>query len=220
MSEELWFSNNYSDMSRQNGMDVGFEFEFRCQRCSETWRSGFTPYKLAKASGWLRQATELASGASSRIGWDASNAAQGLSEAGWSRGRDAAFKKAIADAAGHFHRCAKCTSHVCNQCWNTERGLCLNCAPDLASNVESARASGLVEAAVQSAQAYGGEQAAHVDVTTQHQLVCPQCHAETHGGKFCPECGHKVSAATNCAACSSEIPSGARFCPECGAPAI
>ena len=23
MSEELWFSNNYSDLSRQNGQDIG-----------------------------------------------------------------------------------------------------------------------------------------------------------------------------------------------------
>jgi primosomal protein N' len=26
-------------------------------------------------------------------------------------------------------------------------------------------------------------------VSTGHQLVCPQCDSETHGGKFCPECG-------------------------------
>jgi hypothetical protein len=213
MSEELWFSDNYSDISRQSGMDAGFEFEFRCQRCSQTWRSGFTPYKLAKASGWLHQATELAS---SRLGYDASNAAQSLSDAGWSRGRDAAFKKAIQEASTHFHRCAKCTNQVCGQCWNAQAGLCLNCAPDLASNVESARAQGLVESAVQSAHSYGGEQAAQVDVTTTHQLSCPQCRAETHGAKFCPECGHRLDVAVNCPSCSAQIPPGARFCGECG----
>ena len=216
MSEMLWFSNNYSDMSRQNGQDIGFEFEFRCQRCAETWRSGFTPYKLGKASGWLRQASELASGATGRIGWDASNAAQNLSEAGWSRGRDAAFKKAIEDAASYFHRCAKCTSHVCAQCWNTERGLCFNCAPDLASNVESARAQGYVSAASDSARDYGASQAAQVDVTVEHQLACPECRAETHGAKFCPQCGHHLGLATNCPSCSTVIPAGAKFCPECG----
>jgi len=213
MSEELWFSNNYSDMSRQSGMDAGFEFEFRCQRCSQTWRSGFTAYKLAKASGWLHQATELAS---SRLGYDASNAAQNLSDAGWSRGRDAAFKKAIVEASTHFHRCAKCTNQVCGQCWNAQAGLCLTCAPDLASNVESARATGYVQAAVQSAQSYGGEQAAQYDVATPHQLSCPQCRAETHGAKFCPECGHRLAVDVNCPSCSAHIPAGARFCPECG----
>lgn len=216
MSEMLWFSNNYSDMSRQNGQDIGFEFEFRCQRCSETWRSGFTPYKLGKASGWLRQASELASGATGRFGYDASNAAQNLSEAGWSHGRDAAFKKAIQEASAYFHRCAKCTQHVCGQCWNTARGLCFNCAPDLASNVESARAQGYVEAASNAARDLGATQAAQVDVSVEHQVVCPECRAETHGAKFCPQCGHHLGLSTNCPSCSTVIPSGARFCPECG----
>ena len=220
MSEELWFSNNYADRSRQNGQDVGFEFEFYCQRCSETWRSGFTPYKLGKASGWLRQASELASGATGRLGWDASNAAENLSQAGWSHSRDVAFKKAITDAAGYFHRCAKCAQHVCGQCWNTARGLCFNCAPDLASNVESARATGLVEAAMSSARDLGATQAAQVDVAAEHQLSCPQCRAETHGAKFCPQCGYHLGAAVNCHSCSAIVPAGAKFCPDCGTPTI
>jgi len=220
MSDELWFSNNYSDLSRQNGQDIGFEFEFRCQRCSDTWRSGFTPYKLGKASGWLRQASELASGATGRVGFDASTAAQNLSQAGWSHGRDAAFKKAIVDASTHFHRCAKCAQHVCGQCWSAQRGLCFNCAPDLASNVESARATGLVDAAVSSAREYGATQAPQVDVAAQHQLSCPQCRAETHGAKFCPQCGFHLGAAVNCHSCSATVPAGAKFCPECGTPTL
>jgi Double zinc ribbon len=216
VSEALWFSGNYSDLSRQGGQDAGFEFEFRCGRCSQTWRSGFTPYTLGKASGWLRRATTMASGVTANLGIDVANAAEGLSEAGWSHARDAAFASAIQAAASHFHRCAKCTHQVCAQCWNAERGLCLNCAPDVASEVESARAHGLADAAASAAREAGASQAAGVNVTAPRQLVCPQCSTETHGGKFCRECGHKLGIPGACPSCSAPIPAGAKFCPECG----
>ena len=115
--------------------------------------------------------------------------------------------------------CARCTEHVCEKCWNADRGLCRQCAPDLQTEVEQARAEGEVYAARTAAAEAGAKQAERIDVTTQRQLVCPQCNSETHGGKFCPECGHKVSAPATCGSCSTEIPVGAKFCPECGTPA-
>jgi len=78
---------------------------------------------------------------------------------------------------------------------------------------------GEIYAARTAAAEAGAKQAERIDVTTQRQLVCPQCNSETHGRKFCPECGHKVSAPVTCGSCSTEIPVGAKFCPECGTPA-
>jgi rRNA maturation endonuclease Nob1 len=147
------------------------------------------------------------------------NTVGGLADAGWHKARDAAFQRAITKAEGHFHRCAKCTQHVCDNCWNGERGMCRNCAPDLQTEVEQARAQGEVYAARTAASEAGAKLAEGIDVTTQHQLVCPQCKTETHGAKFCPECGHKVGGPAACASCSTEIPVGAKFCPECGTPA-
>lgn len=219
MAGDLWFSQNNRDLSNQYGDDAGFEFEFYCHRCGDTWRSGFENYSLGRASGWLRRAGNMASNAVSNVGWDVANAVDGLADAGWHKARDAAFQRAIAKAEAHFHRCARCTGHVCDNCFNADRGLCLDCAPDVQAEVEQARAEGEVSAAREAAAAAGAELAQGRDVSTQRQLVCPQCRTETHGAKFCPECGHKQDAPANCGSCAQPVPLGAKFCPECGTPA-
>jgi hypothetical protein len=219
VADQLWFTNNSRDLSNAYGDDAGFEFEFYCQRCGDTWRSGFENYTLGRASGWLRRASSMASNVTSNIGFDVANTVGGLADAGWHKARDAAFQRAITQADSHFHRCARCTQHTCDNCWNADRGMCRHCAPDLQTEVEQARAEAEVSAARSAAAEAGAKLAEGIDVTTQHQLVCPQCKTETHGAKFCPECGHKVGAPATCASCSSEVPVGAKFCPECGTPA-
>jgi len=201
MADELWFSQNNRDLSQPYGDDAGFEFEFYCRRCGDTWRSGFENYTLGR-------------------GWDVANTVGGLADAGWHKARDAAFQRAIGKAQAHFHRCARCTNRVCDSCWDAERGLCRDCAPDLQAEVEQARAQGEVSAARDAASAAGAQQAQGRDVSTRRQLVCPQCESETHGAKFCPECGHKLAAPPAvCGSCEQPIPAGAKFCPECGTPA-
>src|SRR4051812_9072677 len=156
----LWFSNNHHDYSVSYGNDAGFEFEFYCQRCSDTWRSGFEPYKTARAAGWIRRAANMASGATSSIGWDVASGVDGLVESGWHKARDASFQKSIVAAAEHFHRCARCAYYVCARCFSTDRGLCTYCAPDLATEVESARIHGQVDAATSRARDVGAAMAA------------------------------------------------------------
>jgi Double zinc ribbon len=53
--------------------------------------------------------------------------------------------------------------------------------------------------------------------------VCPNCHAETGGGKFCASCGTPLAAAPAaavkfCTNCGTALGQG-RFCGECGTPA-
>jgi hypothetical protein len=219
MAGDLWFSQNNRDLSQSYGADAGFEFEFYCRGCGDTWRSGFENYTLGRASGWLRRAGDMASGAASNVGWDVANTVGGLADAGWHKARDAAFQRAIGKAQTHFHRCARCTNHVCDNCFSTDRGLCLDCAPDLQSEVEQARAQGEVAAAREAAAAAGAQLAKGADVSTRRQLVCPHCESETHGAKFCPECGQKLDVPAHCSSCGEPIPAGAKFCPECGTPA-
>jgi hypothetical protein len=218
MPDTLWFSNNHRDMSVEWGGDAGFEFEYYCQRCNDTWRSGFEPYKAARAAGWIRRASNMAQGAASSLGRDVAEGIDGLVQNGWHKARDEAFRRSTEQAAEHFHRCARCTYYVCDQCFSVDRGLCTNCAPDLATEVESARAHGLVDAATSKAREVGATQAAEVDVTTEKRLVCTQCETETHGAKFCPECGHKQQATGTCGGCGATVPTGSKFCPECGQP--
>jgi Double zinc ribbon len=219
VSNELWFSQNHRDLSQYYGDDAGFDFEFYCERCGDTWRSGYEPYTLGRASGWLRRASNMAGGIASNVGWDVANTAEGLANTGWHKARDAAFQRAITKAAGHFNRCARCHNHTCDQCFNVDRGLCLNCAPNLQAEVEEARAQGQVAAARQQAYAAGGELVQEYDVTTERRLVCAQCGAENHGAKFCAECGARQEAPGTCRSCQSAVPATAKFCPECGTPA-
>jgi rRNA maturation endonuclease Nob1 len=209
---ELKFSDNYNDLCKQSGVNAGFQFEFFCERCNDTWRSEFVPFRSGQASGWLGKAGGLLGGVLGGAG----EALEGLAESGWGKARDAAFSAAIQSARDHFHRCTRCFQYVCDTCWNEEKGLCLNCAPSAEVEIEAARAQGEVYAAGEKAALEGIQRGKQMDVKRDRQLVCPQCGAETKGAKFCPECGAKLAVHIRCPGCSREISPGTKFCPECG----
>jgi len=209
---ETWFSNNYNDMSVQHGVNAGFQFEFNCQRCADAYRTPFETFRSAQAAGWLGKAAGMFGG----VLGNAESAASGLVEAGWAKARDDAFRAAVQKATDHFHRCARCHSHVCDKCWNKEKGLCYDCAPSVEVEIEAARNQGELDMASQRAIAEGQARAEKLDVKTDKQLVCPSCGAETHGAKFCPDCGTKLAISLQCSGCSAEVAPGTKFCPECG----
>ena len=209
---EIKFSDNYSDLSKQSGVNAGFQFEFYCERCNDTWRTDFVPFRSGQASGWLGKAAGLFGGA---LG-GASEALEGLAQSGWGKGHDEAFKAAIEQAKKHFHRCARCFQYVCDTCWNRDKGLCLNCAPSAEVEVEAARAEGEMSAAREEAIAEGARRGKGLDAKRDRQLICAQCGAETKGAKFCPECGAQLAVKGRCPACSAEVSPTAKFCPECG----
>ncbi|WP_037607304.1 double zinc ribbon domain-containing protein [Streptacidiphilus rugosus] len=213
---EIYFAGNYHDLCQQSGTGAGFQFEFNCSRCHDTWRSAFQPYTSGRMAGWVDRAVSSAWGAFGRAGSEASSALDGLVGANWGPSKDAAFRKAITDAQAHFNRCARCTSYVCDRCWNAGQGLCLNCAPDTAAEVAAARQRGLNDVASQRAYDVGGSSGAEYDVNRSTQLVCPHCHTETHGANFCPGCGYRLAQSDSCGSCRADVPQGAAFCPSCG----
>ena len=210
--KDLKFSDNYNDLCEQSGVNAGFQFEFFCERCNDTWRTEFVSYRSGQASGWLGKAGSMFGG----LLGGAEEALEGLAESGWGKARDEAFRSAIEQAKGHFHRCARCFQYVCDTCWNRDKGLCLNCAPDAEVEIEAARAEGEVHAAGEKAALEGIRQGKQKDVKRDRQLICPKCGAETKGAKFCPECGTQLAVKVRCPGCSAEIYAGAKFCPECG----
>lgn len=210
--QEVKFSDNYTDLSERSGVKAGFQFEFFCERCNDRWRTEFVPYRSARASGWLNKAAGFLGGA---LG-EAAAAADGLADSGWSTARDQTFKTAIEQAKSHFHRCARCFQYVCDGCWNSDKGLCLNCAPDAEVEIEAARTQGEVDGAREMATQEGVRRGQAKDVKRDRQLVCPHCGAETKGAKFCPECGQALAQKGTCPKCSATLSPGAKFCPECG----
>jgi hypothetical protein len=216
MDSEIHFSNNYRDLCETYGTKAGFQFEFSCQRCSDTWRSPFEGYTGARMAGWLQRGAGAASGMLGRIGGDLSSAADGLAGAGWGHAKDASLRRAVTAAQGHFQRCPRCTWHVCARCWNPQQGLCMHCLPDTAAEMAVARQRGLNDAVSDRGYAAGQQAGASVDADAPQQLVCPQCRTETHGAKFCPECGFKMAQQVQCRACPTMLEPGTKFCTECG----
>ncbi len=209
---EIQFSDNYSDRCISHGVNAGFQFEFHCERCNETWRTEFVPYRGGQAAGWLSKAAGMFGGGLGNGG----DAVDGLALWGWGTAKDEAFRKAIEQAKTHFHRCAKCHQYVCDVCWNKDKGLCLNCAPDAQVEIEAAIAQGEVYAAGEKAALEGIQRGKQMDVKRDRQLVCPDCKTETHGAKFCPNCGKQLAVKDKCPSCSTSVSPGTKFCPECG----
>ncbi len=209
---EIKFSKNFADHSIRSGADAGFQFEFYCERCGDAWRSEFVPYRGAQTSSWIGRAAGMFGGALGNVG----SAAEGLAQAGYGKAHDHAFEASIQQAMHHFHRCARCLNYACDVCWNNDKGLCRQCAPNAEVEIDAARAEGEVRAAREMADAEGQRRGQKMDVTRDRQLVCPKCGAETHGAKFCPECGEKLAVKSACPQCSAEVSPGAKFCPECG----
>ena len=209
---EIQFTENFNDLCVETGVNAGFQFEFYCESCHDTWRAEFVPYRSAQVSGWLGKAAGLLGGIASGV----EGAAEGVAQSGYGSAKDEAFRAAVEKAKGHFHRCARCRNYVCATCWNKARGLCVGCAPDAAVELEAAKAQGEAAGAIEVAQAEGEARGKKLDVTRDRQLVCPSCGAPTRGAKFCPECGAQLATTTRCPKCSADVVPGTKFCPECG----
>ncbi|HYW10484.1 MAG TPA: zinc ribbon domain-containing protein [Longimicrobium sp.] len=202
---EIQFSDNYNDLST----DAGFQFEFHCEHCHDTWRSPFDRYAAGTAEGLLSAAEGVFGG----IFGTARNAMGHVRNAGWSKARDKALREAAEQAREHFHRCPRCANHHCDNCWNEDEGTCISCVPrldpELAAISREAKIAKAREVAYETATV-------SEDDLEQRVVSCPQCGSAVARGKFCPECGGALALARTCNGCAAEVPASAKFCPECG----
>jgi hypothetical protein len=198
MAGKIEFTRNYSDQCT----DKGFQFEFYCDRCGTGYRTRFQAYALGTVSGALDAANSLFGGIFGR--------AADVTE----RVRSAEELKP------DFVQCPRCSSWVCKKsCWNTRRGLCKNCSPDLGVEMAAAQSSRTVE------EIWAHSKMAEEDREMLKEeswregvrATCPECGAPlADKAKFCPECGAKIKKAAHCTECGAELKPGAKFCAECG----
>lgn len=196
------FTSNYSDLSDENG----YQFEFRCDVCGSGYRSEFIRSALGTASNILGGVSHLVGGF-----WGAASAANSAKDITDRGARDDALKKASNEIMQLFTRCPRCNRWVDETCWNQPRGLCVNCAPNLATEMEAERAS--VEIS-QMRQAMQGETVFSGD-TSAKQTVCRTCGKPVGSEKFCSNCGSPTGQ-SHCTQCGGELAPGARFCGNCG----
>lgn len=205
------FVRNYNDESTERG----FQFEFYCDRCGTGYR---TPFK-ASATGVAREALDVASGLLGGILGRVADVGDRIHSAAWERAHDAAFAEAVEEIKPNFRQCPRCSAWVCvDQCWNHKRGLCKECAPDLAVEMSAMQAEAAIEAAREVAHVAASEKVSAQDFDEVIAARCPKCGAPVSGGKFCAECGAPLAAERFCTACGKKIPAGVKFCPECGKP--
>jgi membrane protease subunit (stomatin/prohibitin family) len=141
--------------------------------------------------------------------------------AGWERAHDEAFVRALKEVKADFVQCPRCSNWVCRKnCWNTSKGLCKECSPDLGVEMAAAQSSRTVE------EIWAHSQMAEEDRQMLKEsswregvrATCPNCEAPlAKNAKFCPECGTKIKAEQFCTECGAKIAAGTKFCPECGA---
>jgi hypothetical protein len=140
--------------------------------------------------------------------------ARGVRSAGWEKAHDNAFAESVEETKLHFHKCKRSGHWVDDDCWNSERSLCKECAPDLQEEMSSIQ----LQAAINDAR----EKAQSVDYVSADKFketiiaTCPHCGAKAGGGKFCQECGKPLAAGKICKNCGEKIEIAAKFCDECG----
>jgi hypothetical protein len=213
------FTSNFDD----NSTDAGFQFTFFCDQCREGYKTSFvesTTYKKGSffkgLGGFIGAASSLTGG---RLGNLADSLERGTGVIGekfegmspqWHQEHERAFTLAQNEAKGHFFRCPRCKKYVCENDWNEEPSLCVDCAPRESVEVAAARADKMVEdikAKAASTQVFKGE-------INARQALCPKCKKPAGEGKFCSNCGASL-AMRACSRCGAENASGS-FCSECG----
>ncbi|MCX6033765.1 MAG: zinc ribbon domain-containing protein [Chloroflexi bacterium] len=212
MSEKIEFTSNYSDHST----DRGFQFEFNCDRCGTGYRTRFQPFAAGTISSAMNTASSLFGGVFS----SAANVGEQVRSASWQKARDDAFVKAVEELKPDFVQCPRCSSWVCRKsCWNTQRGLCKKCAPDMGVEMAAAQASRTVEEIWAHSKVAEGDREMLKDESWRAgvRATCPQCNAPlAENAKFCPECGAAIRAEKFCTKCGAKIKPDAKFCPDCG----
>ncbi|CAN5717031.1 hypothetical protein BH11MYX1_BH11MYX1_23000 [soil metagenome] len=209
------FTRNYTDHSN----DTGYQFEFHCDKCGNGYRSTFHGSALGMGSKIAKGLGSLFGGGSLwAVGQAGEYMKDGLRGPAW----DSAFKTAVEEIKPKFHQCTRCGIWVCPEvCWNAERGLCENCAPDLAEEAASAQAKVAAEQVNEKLRKV--DQVSSFDPHAQHALGanCPGCSTKlAPGAKFCAGCGKPVAQASAakhfCTGCGTELAAGAKFCSGCG----
>lgn len=213
MGGAIEFVSNYSDISDDNG----FQFEFHCDRCGSGYRTRYEAWATGTVSNILDGASSLFGG----LFGQAADVSERVRSAQWSTARDDAMERAVTQIRPSFIQCPRCRQWSCRErCWNSKKGLCKECAPDMGVEMSAAQASHSVqEVWAHARMSAEDKQISEADWRQTIQASCPRCEApQATNAKFCAECGERLSQQENCGECGTLMQPGARFCGECGAP--
>jgi hypothetical protein len=191
---------NFRDISTPLGdVGAGFQFEFFCESCGDTWKTPFKPYRAGQATGLFRRFGYLFNefakiSVVSEAIYRLSRAGGTSIEVTGSKAKTGALEEAQALAAQRYDKCSNCHTMVCANCFDESTRLCIKC--------DRAEGRGAAGGAVASASG---------------AAVCPNCQTPSEGGRFCHECGFDMASThKSCPSCSATMSRQARFCTDCG----
>jgi len=212
MDQKIEFTRNYSDLSTNQG----FQFEFYCDRCGSGFRTRFQPSTI----GTVTNALDAAGGMLGGLFGRAADVSERARSATWEKAHDDAFTKAMQELKPDFVQCPRYSSWVCRKsCWNNQKGLCKQCAPDLGVEMAASQASRTAEE-IWAHSKMAEEDRAMLKEESWRQGVratCPSCNAPlANNAKFCAECGTKIQSQAHCTECGAKLNPEAKFCAECG----
>lgn len=212
------FTSNFEDDSTE----AGFQFEFKCDLCGDGYKTSFIESATYRKGGFFRNLTGGISSGARIFGLD--NLAYGIDRGSsffnskfegmtpeWHKEHEAAFEKAMNEAKNHFHRCHGCKKWVCDDDYNEDDNLCVECSPRENTEVAKARAERMVEQIREKAS----EASIFSGSIDKRQVVCHVCGKPVSQGKFCNNCGAQISM-SNCKKCNAKLQPGSKFCSECG----
>ena len=208
------FTRNFTDHSN----DQGFQFEFHCDKCGNGHRSSFKTNSIGVAASLLKAAGSIFGGNVASAGWGADHVKDAFRGGAW----DDAFREANAEVRAKFCQCQRCGRQVCPAvCWNPQRSLCKDCAPDLQAEAAHIQSQVAVEQMWQKAREGDQTQGAGFQGAPQ-MAACPRCNSRLEpNARFCAGCGLNLQqqARAFCANCGNAMTPGSRFCAGCGTPA-
>ncbi|MGK3207599.1 zinc ribbon domain-containing protein [Amycolatopsis sp. MEPSY49] len=196
MADSVPFTDNFSDLSNTQG----YQFEFRCERCGNGYRSAFQRDNVETGRSVLRAVGSFFGGTLR----DLSNSADQwrYDRATNSPAKDKALSAAVKEITPSFRQCRGCGDWMCHdQCWNEE----------ISRAQASAQRDQIWDKAREKDWTSG------LDIDTRAKVTCPGCGLKADGGKFCSSCGTSLALKVACGGCGSETNKpGALFCSDCG----
>ena len=195
MSKTIQFVQHHEDLSTENG----YQWEFKCDGCSRTFRSKFDQFNFGAMSSVAGALGDYFGGVVDGI----ANVGEHIRDSAWEKEHDKAFARAVKTVKKDFIQCPQCKKWVCKSlCWDAREKMCNSCVSggDESDGVTAEDVEAVVRGEIETGL-----------------ITCPSCREETEADdKFCPNCGVKLEARKFCSGCGHLLSPDDKFCPECG----
>ena len=111
---------NYREIGKHGSdTNAGFQFEFQCARCSNTWKSPYKPYRKGQLAGLIYKFAYFLGDRGSM-----GRASAAIADVGSKRAGESALQEALAMAEQRYTVCPGCDKAVCEDCWNPRTRRC------------------------------------------------------------------------------------------------